>query len=67
MVNDIPICSSNGWICGDNLLSSLAMCEGDAGAAQDNDQMMECLGWYISDDCHDCICEAYADAGFPCP
>ena len=65
MVHDIPVCSPEDD-CMTDLLQVLEACSADASVL-DNDSMMACLGVNISDDCHDCVCEAYAEEGFPCP
>ena len=49
-----------------DLLQVLDDCSADPSVF-DNDSMMACIGANISDDCHDCVCEAYAEEGFSCP
>ena len=33
----------------------------------DYETFVTCIDANISDDCHDCVCDALADQGTPCP
>merc|ERR1712110_744576 len=65
MVRDISVCPTEAD-CMTDLLQVLDDCSADPSVF-DNDSMMACIGVSISDDCHDCVCEAYAEEGFSCP
>ena len=60
--NDCPF----EFDCGNELGQVLEACEVDPRVS-DTDSMMECIAAKTSDDCHDCVCEAYADIGYNCP
>merc|ERR1711894_518410 len=65
MIRDISVCPTEAD-CMTDLLQVLNDCSADPSVF-DNDSMMACIGVNISDDCHDCVCEAYAEEGFSCP
>ena len=65
MIRDISVCPTEAD-CMTDLLQVLDDCSADPSVF-DNDSMMACIGVTISDDCHDCVCEAYAEEGFSCP
>ena len=66
MVNDEVDCPSDADCEGD-LLEVLGTCALDSSVT-DNDSMMACVGENLSDDCHDCVCDAFArDYNMSCP
>ena len=53
--------------CGYELLLALDICLRDPDAIADETAFMTCLESKFSDNCHDCLCDALADEGSPCP
>ena len=50
-----------------DLLYVLKACSDDPSVV-DDDSMMACIGDSLDDDCHDCVCQAFADDfDLPCP
>ena len=64
MVNDDGYCDAD-LDCDDDLRLTLYVCIMDPDVV-DEDTLMDCISANLSDDCHDCVCEAFADAGTPC-
>ena len=53
--------------CEGNLLEVLETCDEDPDVT-DDDSMMACVGENLSDDCHDCVCDAFArEYNISCP
>ena len=66
MVKDTVPCPSDAD-CEDDLLQVLEDCAVDPSVT-DDDSMMACVGENLSDDCHDCVCDAFAaDYNLTCP
>ena len=65
MVNDDIYCDADD-ACDEDLRQVLVDCIMDPSVV-DEDTLMDCIAANLSDDCHDCVCEAFADAGTPCP
>ena len=64
MVNDDP-CPAE-FDCETDLQTALLTCYLDPSVV-DEDTLMACFAANLSDDCHDCVCDALADEGLNCP
>merc|ERR1719245_916458 len=64
MVNDDP-CPAE-FDCETDVQTALLTCYLDPSVV-DEDTLMACFAANLSDDCHDCVCDALADEGLNCP
>ena len=50
--------------CGQELIMAVHFCSNSP--VEDEESFIQCVESYFSAECHDCLCEAMADEGYPC-
>ena len=60
------ICPDDPDGCYDDFKQAFKDCFLDPSVV-DEDKLLPCFEANLSGYCHDCVCEAFADAGNPCP